>query len=139
MIEDKALMVSTDQALTATAASTDYIDFGSDRDVGVHPTKYLVVTSKAAPGGTSPTIVISIETDDNASFSSASTIATTATLAAAAFASGTRVVLPLPFANERYMRAKYTLGGTSPTFTVDAVVTSQHPPVHIAYPDAAIV
>lgn len=139
MIEDKALMVSADQALTATAASTDYIDLGSDRDIGPGGQKYLVVTSKVAPGGTSPTIAISLETDDNSSFSSAATLVTHPTLAGAAFGAGTRVVVPIPYTNERYLRAKYTLGGTSPTFQVDATVTNQHPPAHYAYPDAQIV
>lgn len=139
MIEDHALLLSADQALTATAASTNYVDLSSDRDIGPGGTKYLVVTSKAAPGGTSPTIAITIETDDNSSFSSAATVATSGTIAEAAFGSGTRVVVPFPFANERYVRAKFTLGGTSPEFTVDAVITNQHPPVHVAYPDAAMV
>ena len=139
MIIDKALQFSADQALTATASSTDYLDLGADRDIGVGNPKYIVVTSKAAPGGTSPTIAISIETDDNSSFSSATTLLTHATIAGAAFASGTRAVIPVPFTNERYMRLKYTLGGSSPTFTVDADITSEHPPVHQAYPDASLV
>lgn len=139
MIIDAALHISRDQALTETAVSTDHIDLSADRDIGPAGQKYLVVTSKAAPGGTSPTIAISIETDDNASFSSATTIAATGTLAAAAFALGTRVVVPFPYANERYIRARYTLGGTSPTFTADAFLTSHEPPARIAYPDASTV
>lgn len=136
MIIDKLLQVSSDQALTATAASTDVIDLSSDRDIGPGEQMWLVVASKVAPGGTSPTIAISIETDDNSSFSSATTLATHTTLAAAAFAVGTRVIIPMPMTNERYLRAKYTLGGTSPTFTVDAFLTNQEPANWVAYPDA---
>jgi hypothetical protein len=139
MISDKTLQLSTDQALTATAASADFIDLGSDRDVGPGEPLWLVVQSKAAPTGTSPTIAISIETDDNDSFSSAATLVSMPAITGANFAVGTRVVIPFPYENERYVRAKFTLGGTSPTFSIDAFVTNQHPPKHVAYPDAAIV
>lgn len=44
--------------------------------------------------------------------------------------------MPFPHTNERYVRAKYTLGGTDPTFTIDAFLTSQEPPNWQALPDA---
>ena len=136
MIFDKTLQFSTDQALTATAASTDHLDLGSDRDVGPGTPLWLVVVSKVAPGGTSPTIAISVETDDNSSFSSAATPLAGPTIAGASFGVGVMAVIPWPFTNERYNRVKYTLGGTSPTFTVDAFLTNQPPPNWSAYPDA---
>lgn len=136
MIFDKTLQFSADQALTATAASTDYLDLSSDRDIGPGNPLWLCIASKAAPGGTSPTIAISIETDDNSSFSSAVTALAAPVLSAAQFALGTLYVIPWPFTNERFNRVKYTLGGTSPTFTVDAFLTSQPPPNWQAYPDA---
>ena len=135
MIFDKTLQFSADQALTATAASTDYLDLGSDRDVGPGTPLFLVVVSKVAAGGTSPTIAISIKTDDNVSFSSAATPLAGPTIAGASFGAGAMHVIPWPFTNERYNRVKYTLGGTSPTFTVDAFLTSQPPPNWQAYPD----
>lgn len=136
MIIDKLMELSDDQALTATAASTNTVDFGATRDIAPGEPMYLVVTSKAAPGGTSPTIAISIETDDNTGFSSATTLVSSGTLAAAAFGLGTRIVIPVPHGCERYVRGKFTLGGTSPTFTVDAHLTNQQPPYHRAYPNA---
>ena len=136
MINDKTLQFSADQALTATAASTDHLDLVQDRDIGPGTPLWLVIVSKAAPGGTSPTIAISIETDDNSGFSSAATLTTHPTIAGANFGLGTMVVIPWPFENERYNRVKYTLGGTSPTFTVDAFLTNQPPPNWKAYPDA---
>lgn len=135
MIYDKHLQFSDSQALTATAASTNHLDLGSNRDIGPGTPMWLVVQSRAAPGGTSPTIAISIETDDNAGFSSASTIYTHPTITGANFASGTRVVIPWPFENEQHNQIKFTLGGTSPTFTVDAWLTSQEPPNWQALPD----
>jgi hypothetical protein len=135
MIIDKRLQVATDQALTATAASTDVIDLSADRDIGPGESMWLVVVAKTGLGGTSPTLAVSIETDDNSSFSSAATLLTGPTLAAAAFVTGQVIVMPMAMSNERYLRAKFTLGGTSPTATVDAFFTNQEPNIWTAAPD----
>lgn len=138
MILDANLQFSDAQALTATAASTNSIDLKQDRDIGIGNHMWLVIQSGAAPGGTSPTIAISLETDDNSSFSSAATAATSPTLTAAQFALGTIYAMPWPRANERHNRLKYTLGGTSPTFTVSAFLTSEPPPGWQALPAAKL-
>lgn len=137
MIFDKTLQFSADQALTGTSlvASTDHLDLGQDRDIGPGTPMWLVVVSKVAPGGTSPTLTIAIQTDDNSGFSSATNLVTHPTIAGAAFGVGAMVVIPWPFTNERYNRVAFTPGGTSPTFTVDAFLTSQPPPNWQAYPD----
>ncbi len=140
MIFDKTLQFSKDQAIGATAASTDYLDLGSDRDIGPGEPLWLVLLSKAAPGGTSPTLAIAIETDDNTSFSSVTSLWASGTLAAAALAAGAMIVVPFPWTNERYVRVKYTQGGTdTPTHVMDAFLTNQPPPSWQAYPDASIV
>ena len=136
MIFDKTLQFSANQALAATAPSTDHLDLGSDRDIGPGTPLWLVVVSKAAPGGTSPTITISIESADNSGFSSAKTLVESGTLDAAAFGAGAMHVIPWPFTNDRYNQIKYTLGGTAPTFIVDAFLTNQPPPNWQALPDA---
>lgn len=138
MILDANLQFSDAQALTATAASTNSIDLKQDRDVGVGKPLWLVIQSQAAPGGTSPTIAISLETDDNSSFSSAVVAATSPALTAAEFASGTIYAMPWPRENERHNRLKYTLGGTLPTFTVSAFLTSEPPPAWRALPAAKL-
>ncbi len=137
MYIDKRLQVSSDQALTASAASTDVIDLGSDRDIGPGEPMWLVVAVKEALGGTTPTIKVEIETDDNVNFSSAAKIAASPTFSgAAAFPAGKMVVIPMPYENERYLRAYFTLGGTSPTAKVDAFFTNQEPRSWMAVPDA---
>lgn len=136
MIIDNSLRFSKAQALTATAASTDHLDLGADIDIGPGTPLWLVVVSRAAPGGTSPTIAIAIQTDDNASFSSATALFTSATLAGAAFSLGTILAMPFPLTNERYVRAHYTLGGTDPTFSVDTFLTPYEPTNWKAMPDA---
>lgn len=135
MINDKTLQFSADQVLSASGASTDYLDLGSDRDVGPGTPVWLVIVPKAPPTGTTPTIAPSIQTDDNAGFASPETVASLPAIAGAEFAAGRPTVIPWPFTNQRYCRVYYTLGGTTPGFTVDAFLTSQPPPSWQAYPD----
>lgn len=121
MLIDAQHLFSDAQALTATGASTNSIDLGSDRDIGPGEPMAVVLKFDAALAGTSPTISVAIQTDDNSSFSSPTTIITSQTLSSAA--AGTQVVVPLPAANERYVRLNYTLNGTTPTATVTSFLT----------------
>lgn len=134
MLLDKNLQVSTAQALSATARSTDVVDLKQDRDIGIGDSFFLVAVVTTALAGTSPTLAVSIQTDDNAAFLSPVTLATSATLTAAPL--GTMIVVPLPRTNERYLAANFTLGGTTPTVTVDAYFTPTPPPGWQAYPGA---
>lgn len=134
MIYDNRLKFSESQALTATAASTDNVDFSGDFDMGPGRTLWAVVTVDVALAGTVPTFEVEIQTDDNSGFSSATTIASSGTVTSAA--AGTSFVIALPYANERYLRLRYVLGGTSPTVTVTSFLTDQEPYSHGVYPDA---
>lgn len=135
MIIDKRLQVASDQAFTATANSTDLIDLGVARDIGRGQPLWMVAIAKVAMGGTSPTLVLTVETDDNSSRSSTAVIASSKTYTALAL--GAAVVLPLPPGPyERYLGAKATMGGTSPTVTLDIFFTDQDPSGWIALPDA---
>lgn len=120
MILDAELLLSDAQALTATAASTNLIDLGADRDIGKGEPLALVITVDVALAGTTPTFQPSIQTDDNSAFSSATTLLTGQSYSA--LAAGAKIVLPIPDTNERYLRANYTIGGTSPTVTVTTSV-----------------
>lgn len=134
MYIDSRLEFSDAQALTATAASTNVIDLSSDRDIGSGQPLWLVVQFDVALAGTTPTFQAALQTDDNAAFSSATTLISGEQLSSAA--AGTRQVLAIPFANEQFLRVNYTLGGTTPTATVSAWLTSEEPVKHAAYPDA---
>lgn len=129
MIFDKTLQFAADQTLTAAAASTDYLDLGSDRDVGPGTPLFLVTVIKTAIAGT---IAVAVQTDDNAAFASATTVLTGETLTAPAV--GTIIVLPMPATNERYVRVYF--GGAPTAGVVDCFLTSQPPPNWKAYPDA---
>lgn len=133
---DGLLEFSDAQALTATAVSTNVIDLGSDRDVGPGQTMYVVLTVDVAAGGTSPTFDVDVQTDDNEAFSSATVIASFPQITSTTGVAGAQFYLTIPQENERYLRLNYTAGGTSPTITVSARVTDQHPYTWKAYPDA---
>ncbi len=128
MILDRQNCFSDGQALSGagSAASTDLIDLGAIRQIGVGEPLYVVVNLPVAAGGTTPTLAVALQTDDNSSFSSPTAAFTSPTYAAAALVAGAQFVYPIPPTGmERYVRLNYTLGGTSPTATVDAhIVTS---------------
>lgn len=118
---DKEYEFSDAQALTATANSTNVIDLGVDRDIGVgEPMCVMISVGVAADtASANETYQFQLETDDNVSFSSATVIADR-TIAKESLTAGSVHILPIGHANERYLRVAYTLGGTTPSITVDA-------------------
>lgn len=121
MYLDSLLKFSDAQALTATAVSTNVIDLSNDRIIGIGEPMALVVTVGVAADFTTndETYQFDLQTDDNEGFSSATSIGSVA-VPAAALTAGDKVVIPLGHANQQYLRANYTLGGTTPSVTVDA-------------------
>lgn len=118
MILDKLLQFSDDQNLTATAVSTNVIDLSVDRKIGIGEPMAVVVTASTAFGGTTPTIDVQLQTDDNEGFASPTVVATSGVRDA--FGEGDKIVVPLGFLNEQYLRLNFVMGGTSPDTTVDA-------------------
>lgn len=128
MIMDRTLLFSDGQAITATAASTNVVDLGATgtvygasspmvRDIGggAKVPLYVGVTQSF---NNLTSLTITIETDDNAGFSSATTVWTSPAYTLAQLATGAKYLLPdvLPMGtNERYVRLKYTVAGTAPT------------------------
>lgn len=134
MIIDSLLNISRSQAVTASGPSTDVIDLGATQQpVGGGGPLFLVAVLRAV-GGTTPTFSMALQCDDNAGFSSARTLVTSETLTSPP--AGTRVFLAVPVTNERFLRANYTVGGTSPSFTVECFLTSELPTAWVAFPDA---
>ena len=134
MIIDYNLQLSNAQSVTADAASTNVIDLGADRDIGPGEDMKIVVSFDVAMGGSSPTLAVQVQTDDNSSFSSATTVQTSRTISAAA--AGDTLVMGLPDQNERYIRLNYDVGGSNPTMTVSASIVKDAQQYY-AYPDGA--
>ena len=136
MIIDKLLQVSSNQAVTATAPSTDVIDFGqANPNVGTHDRLEMVITvSEAATAAGAATVTFAVQDSaDNATF--ADVIASGA-IGKADLGLGAQVVLPMPVKLRRYCRVNYTVG-TGPLltgkFSAQVVAGIQQ---NIAYPDS---
>lgn len=126
MIFDATLLFSNAQAITADAASTNYIDLGAAgtpyggsalvRDIGPgHPIPISVTVGAAFNTLTSLNIIL--EVDDNTSFSSAKAVAQVNYVLARLTAGA---ILDFPDyvpqgTNERYFRLRYDVVGTDPT------------------------
>lgn len=111
MMYDKLNTFGTDQAVTATAASTDIIDLGATRDLGNgEPLELVVLVTETATSGGSSTVTIDLQTDDNSSFSSAATLASSGAIAKASITAGTELFrIKVPLNVERYLRLYYTV------------------------------
>lgn len=125
MIRDSQNLLSDGQGLTASAASTNVIDFGADRNMGVGEPMGVVVTVDVAADYTTQneTYAFGLQTDSDEAFGTVVTVLSR-TILATSLTAGSKWVLPLPGdgSMSRYFRAYYTLGGTTPTITVSAAL-----------------
>lgn len=112
MSYDLQEVFSADQAVTASAASQNYMDLQKARNVGIGEGTWVecVVKTAMTDAGSNSTCTVTLESDDNASFSSATTIQTLGTFAALS-AAGTRLLAKLqPMTTpERYLRGYFTV------------------------------
>lgn len=128
MIVDNTLVFSDSQAITADAGSTNVIDLGATgtayghgsalaRDVGKGNEIPIAVTvTETFDALTS--INISVQSDDNAAFSSAKTIAKSGEILLAALVTGYKFSFPAELpegSDERYLRLYYDITGSTPT------------------------
>lgn len=121
MFVDAQQLLSDAQALTATVVSTNIIDLGSDRDIGIGEPLSVVVNVDVAADATTgdETYQFDLQTDDNSGFSSA-TVLLSRVIGRTLLTAGSRHVIPVPAdkSAERFLRLNYVLGGTTPTITV---------------------
>lgn len=122
MFLDSTLQFSDAQALTATAVSTNVIDLTDDREVGIgEPMALLVVVTVAADFTTTDeTYQFILQTDSSAAFSSPTTVVDSGAINGDLLTAGIRVVLPMGFTNDQFLRVNNVLAGTTPSVTIDA-------------------
>lgn len=101
----RILTIAAGAAMTATGAGLQLRGISATR-------KAFAVLHVTAASGTSPTLDVVIESDDNSGFTSATTRATFAQLAAV----GSQMVDINGAITDDHWRAKYTIGGTTPSF-----------------------
>lgn len=136
MIIDKLLQVSDAQAVTASAASTDVIDFGqANPDVGMDGLSMMAITTRvAAAAAGAATVTFSVQ--DSADNSTWADVAVTAAIPKATLVAGYQHVIPMPTKLRRYCRVYYTVATgplTAGTFSAQIVTGIQQ---NVAKPDS---
>lgn len=136
MFIDKNLQVSDAQAVTATAASTNVIDFGqTNPNTGMDDRTSMVITcdTTAESAGAS---TVSFAVQDSADNSTFADVAVSAAVPKATLVAGYQHVIPMPTKLRRYVRLNYTVGVanlTAGAFSAQVVAGIQQ---NTAYPDA---
>lgn len=128
MYMDKENLCSDAQALTGTANSSDLIDMGGAVNLGGasghRPKPFVHISAKS---GTTPTIAILLVGADDSAFSTNKiTIWNSGTLSDPAVPSLVKGAIP-SHTPKRYYRFEYTLGGTTPNFTVTSGLVLDEP------------
>ena len=124
MITDKNLRVSTDQAVTTTAVSSDTIDLSVARDIGEgHDLLMNFALTEAFAGGTSTNFEVIIA--DNAALSSnVVVVGASGAIATASLTLGTNIAVrinpQIGSLGKRYIGARYTVSGTNTAGKVTA-------------------
>lgn len=145
MLIDSQAIFSDAQALTATAASTNILDFGTPgtpnrgnqltRDKGNEGLMLDIRVGTTFVSGGLSTLVIAVQMDDDVAFGSPTTIQTLEAIAKADLVAGYNVkeICKIPRgATERYLRLNYTVNtanftaGTISAALVAALQTNEH-------------
>lgn len=123
MIMDRQNTVSNDQAITATAVSTDTIDLSQNRDIGIgHDLAWVITVTEAFNNLTSLTVqVISASTADLGT-NQTILIQTDAIVLAQLTAGRRPIVIRMPRhilssqpIGQRYIGLRYVVAGSAPT------------------------
>ncbi len=117
MILDNQTLLSNDQAITVTAASTNIIDLspiasGLVLDIGPgNPIPILIQATAAFAAAGAATLTVSVQVDSDSTFGSPKTVATSAAIPVAGLVAGYQVNLDyIPRGtNERYLRLNYAV------------------------------
>lgn len=119
MMTDALLQLSSAQAVTASAVSTNTIDLGTARDLGTGGDLYAVFTvDTAATAAGAATVNFQVISSANANLSSANVIAQTDAIAKTDLTAGRKPIvvcispsalLSLPV-GQRYLGVQYTVG-----------------------------
>lgn len=126
MIFDLTNKFSSEQAVTATAASTNVVDLGvTSRDIGIGEVIPVWVGVDVDFAGLT-SLQVSIQTDDAENFSSAVTVVQTGAVLLADLKAGYEFAIQSIPKNVlgRYVRVNYTVVGTGTAGTITAGITA---------------
>jgi hypothetical protein len=110
MILDNDLQMSSSQAVTSTAASTNIIDQGAAGDAYRDGLFLVVQTREAATATGSATVNFTLETATDAAFTSPVTLFDSGAIGKASITLNSQMVKQrVPFGALRFLRVKYTV------------------------------
>jgi hypothetical protein len=137
MIMDRQATVSINQAVTATAVSTDAYDLGVARDIGAgDDLEVVIICTQDVTAAGAATVTFSLITDTAANLGTAVDVVASAVIGKAALTAGTEVLrICVPVANlSRYMGVRYTVatgpltaGLFTATFNLDRQANRAYP------------
>ncbi len=126
MYIDSQLKFSDAQALTgpSTTVSTNIVDLGVDRDIGIGEAMAVAIFVGVAADFTTTdeTYQFTVQTATDAAFTSPVTVVASAAIDGDELAAGATVVLPIGHENLQFLRVSNTTAGTTPSVTIDAVL-----------------
>lgn len=120
MLLDAQLQFSASQSITVDAVSQNVIDLGTARQIGVGKAMAILISVEVGADATTgdETYSFELQTDDNAGFSSQTTLFDQ-DIPRAALTTGKVQFVVLPSSRiERYIRINFDVGGTTPSITV---------------------
>lgn len=111
MILDRENLFSDGQAVTSTAASTDYIDLGVDRDIGIgNELELLISVDTAVTADGSATVTFALQTDNASTFDTGpTTLWASSAIGKATLVAGYQIKVRVPRGTDRYLRVNYTV------------------------------
>ena len=122
---DALELLSDGQTLTATGPSTNVYDSISDRNIGIGtPLVVAVNVIDAEDDDSDETYKATLQTSDAEGFGSG--VVSLGEVTITRGTTGRHIIgIPKTEASLRYFRLNYTLGGTTPSLTVDAWIAPQ--------------
>lgn len=113
-ITDALLTVSDEQAVTATAVSTDSIDLGVNRDIGAGEQLYMLFTcTEAATAAGAATVTFEVIASAAGALTSPVVVGASGAVGKAALTVGEQIAVPIGRQTGlglRYLGARYTVG-----------------------------
>jgi hypothetical protein len=146
MIYDALTLVSSDQAVTATAVTEDSYDLGVNRDIGQGTDLFLVFMTKVAvtAAGAATVTFEAVTADDGALTTNVTVLGSSAAIGKAALPIGAMIAFKIPpqfgTLGRRYLGGRYTIGtGPLTAGTFDAFLAYDVPDTATFYPTRIVV
>lgn len=138
MIIDKELELSSEQAITATATSTNHIDNGASGDIALGGQKQIAITvNEDFEAAGAARLTIQLYSANQEDFSDVVIPLATNSIAKTLLVEGYQLFIPLPIGLDgRYFKLNYSV--TTGPFTagkISAAIVAA-PQKSVAYPDA---